>query len=102
MSEQKLNKIVLTSLAMAVAASLGYAAYTKWELIGTRKEIDSIKSNEQILSRKIDENAKHVAALENQISALKSETALQKSALDAFQIQANVWEDVRKKIKTPS
>ena len=70
MSEQKSDKVVLTSLAIAVASIPCYAAYTKWELIGKSKEIYSIKSNEHIFSRKIVEKTKHLAELQNQNAEL--------------------------------
>ena len=70
MSELKSDKVVLTSLAIAVASIPCYAAYTKWELIGKSKEIYSIKSNEHIFSRKIVEKTKHLAELQNQNAEL--------------------------------
>ena len=98
---KKSYRAILISLAIATVASLGYAGYTKWELIVALKETDAIKANDQTIGRKVDENAKLAADLKEQINALKSANASQRDALDAFHMQANIWEEARKKLKLP-
>ena len=93
------KKIWLIVLSLGLVASLGYTQYLRYELMNTGTETKSVKAKNDALTQMLADDKKKLSDLEDQITALKNENHLQKTALDAFQVQASIWEDARKKLK---